>query len=157
LTRTSSERTPCSFAAVPAACAAVCAANGVPLREPLNPCTPADDQESTFPFGSVIVTIVLLNDAWMFATPWGMFFRSFLPPFFPGAFAALAMRQPHHSLALLPGRFLLAGDRSTRPATGPRVGVRALPPAGEVASMAHPAVRADLDQPLDVEPDALAQ
>src|SRR6185436_12354630 len=74
-----------------------------------------------------------------------------------GAFAALAMRQPHHSLALLPGRFLLAGDRSTRPATGPRVGVRALPPAGEVASMAHPAVRADLDQPLDVEPDALAQ
>src|ERR1700730_9206166 len=63
LTRTSSERMPTVFAALPAFSAACVAANGVPLREPLNPMPPALDQATTFPSVSVIVTVVLLNDA----------------------------------------------------------------------------------------------
>ena len=62
-TRTSTWRTPCSLAEVAAACAAICAAKGVPLREPLKLLQPVDDHASTFPFGSVMVMIVLLNVA----------------------------------------------------------------------------------------------
>src|SRR5947207_5545822 len=61
LTRTSSDRMPTAFAALPAFSAACVAANGVPLREPLNPMPPALDQATTFPSVSVIVTVVLLN------------------------------------------------------------------------------------------------
>src|SRR5262245_30660740 len=68
-TRTSSERIPTAFAAFPAFNAACVAANGVPLREPLNPMPPALDQATTLPSVSVIVTTVLLNDAWMCASP----------------------------------------------------------------------------------------
>src|SRR5436190_21682057 len=49
--------------------AATCAANGVPLREPLNPTAPALDQAMTFPCGSLIVMIVLLKVEWMWTTP----------------------------------------------------------------------------------------
>src|SRR5256714_13689770 len=69
LTRTSSERMPTAFAALPAFSAACVAANGVPLREPLNPMPPALDHATTLPSVSVIVTTVLLNDAWMCASP----------------------------------------------------------------------------------------
>src|SRR4029079_1306020 len=69
-TRTSSERMPTAFAALPALSAAWVAANGVPLRDPLKPIPPALDQATTFPSVSVIVTVVLLNDAWMCARPW---------------------------------------------------------------------------------------
>jgi hypothetical protein len=41
--------------------AAICAANGVDLREPLKPTWPADAQEITAPVGSVIETMVLLK------------------------------------------------------------------------------------------------
>src|SRR6266705_2364396 len=77
LTLTSSDRIPASrarFAAVTAAC---CAANGVPFREPLKPSDPALDQHTTLPSRSAIVTDVLLNDAWMWATPDGTIFFSF--------------------------------------------------------------------------------
>ena len=60
---------PNAFAALPAAIAACVAANGVPFREPLNPMPPALDHATTFPSGSVIVTVVLLKDAWMCASP----------------------------------------------------------------------------------------
>jgi hypothetical protein len=43
--------------------AACVAANGVPLREPLNPMPPALDQAITLPSMSVMVTCVLLNEA----------------------------------------------------------------------------------------------
>src|SRR5690625_2671201 len=49
--------------------AAICAAYGVDLREPLNPNAPAELQPRTFPCVSVIVTIVLLNVEWICATP----------------------------------------------------------------------------------------
>ncbi len=75
------------FAAVTEAC---CAANGVPFRDPRKPSDPALDQQTTLPSGSEIVTIVLLNVAWMYACPLGtIFFSRFLPLFFFG-FAILS-------------------------------------------------------------------
>ena len=41
------------------------AANGVDLREPLNPAEPADSHTMTLPSLSVSATIVLLNDVLM--------------------------------------------------------------------------------------------
>src|SRR5712692_10160250 len=77
LTLTSMVRTPCSCASCAAFCAATCAANGVPLRDPLNPMRPALDHASTLPTGSVMATMVLLNEAAIDATPCGTFFFSF--------------------------------------------------------------------------------
>src|SRR4249920_4219294 len=64
-TRTSSERMPTVLAALPALSAACVAANGVPLRDPLKPMPPALDHATTLPSVSVIVTTVLLKDAWI--------------------------------------------------------------------------------------------
>src|SRR3954464_10016627 len=68
-TKTSTLRMPCSCALRAAFSAAICAANGVDLREPLNPTCPADAQLITFPLGSVIDTIVLLKVLLMCAAP----------------------------------------------------------------------------------------
>src|SRR5438128_12568822 len=64
-TTTSTLRTPCSMARRAAVSAASCAANGVLLREPLNPTLPADAHDKTLPSGSLIDTIVLLNELLM--------------------------------------------------------------------------------------------
>ena len=61
LTFTDTVFIPFSIAALPAASPAICAANGVDLREPLNPSAPALDHATAFPFSSVIVTMVLLK------------------------------------------------------------------------------------------------
>src|SRR5262245_697021 len=83
-TKTSILRMPCSISRRPAASAAICAANGVDLREPLKPTVPAEAHEITAPDGSVIVTIVLLNVLLMCAWPAATFFfslrRTFLAP-----------------------------------------------------------------------------
>src|SRR5215472_1335573 len=76
LTKTSTLRMPCSIARLAAASAAICAANGVDLREPLKPTCPDEAQEITLPPGSVIETIVLLNVLLICACPCAMFFRS---------------------------------------------------------------------------------
>src|SRR5690606_19569218 len=68
-TKTSTLRMPCSIARRAADSAACCAANGVDLREPLNPTWPEEAQEITLPLGSVIETIVLLNVLLMWACP----------------------------------------------------------------------------------------
>jgi len=57
------------MAALAAFSAASWAANGVLLRLPLNPTLPAEAQEITLPSGSVMATIVLLNELLMWATP----------------------------------------------------------------------------------------
>src|SRR6266540_2732047 len=79
-------RKPCSWALRAALSAAICAANGVDLREPLKPTWPADAQLITLPTGSVIETIVLLKVLLMCACPCAMFFfslrRTFLAPAF---------------------------------------------------------------------------
>src|SRR5580693_4513901 len=76
-TKTSTLRMPCSIARRAAASAAICAAYGVDLREPLKPTWPDDAQEMTLPPGSVIETIVLLKVLLMCACPCAMFLRSF--------------------------------------------------------------------------------
>ena len=69
LTSTSTLRTPCSMARRAQASAASWAANGVDLREPLKPTLPAEAQARTLPSGSLIETMVLLNELLMCATP----------------------------------------------------------------------------------------
>jgi hypothetical protein len=58
---TSTWRRPWSIPRRAACSAARWAAKAVPLREPLNPTVPALAEEITFPWGSVMLTIVLLN------------------------------------------------------------------------------------------------
>jgi hypothetical protein len=59
-----------NFDAFSAACwAAICPANGVPLRLPLKPQVPPLAQQSVSPLWSVIVTVVLLKVASMNAIP----------------------------------------------------------------------------------------
>src|SRR5690606_35023654 len=64
----------CSIDVFAAVSAAICAAYGVDLREPLKPRAPAEDQEIAFPCASVIVTIVLLKVERMCAIPFSIFF-----------------------------------------------------------------------------------
>ena len=68
---------PNSKALAPASSAATWAAYGVDFLEPLNPFAPAEDQDTTFPFVSAIVTIVLLNVDWTYAIPFNIFFLPF--------------------------------------------------------------------------------
>src|SRR3712207_3090033 len=95
-TKTSTLRMPCSWALRAAFSAAICAANGVDLREPLNPTCPAEAQLITFPVGSVIDTIVLLKVLLMCAAPWATFFfslrRTFLVPAAARALGGMSLR-----------------------------------------------------------------
>src|SRR3954462_6692262 len=95
-TKTSTLRMPCSCALRAAFSAAICAANGVDLREPLKPTWPAEAQLITLPFGSVIDTIVLLNVLLMCAAPWATFFfslrRTFLAPAAVRALGGMSLR-----------------------------------------------------------------
>ena len=95
LTRTSTLFMPYWSRAMPAAASeACCAAYGVPLREPLKPIAPAEDQHTVRPSVSVMAICVLLNDAAMCTKPCGttrrsrFFLNSFLrfvaAPAFPG-------------------------------------------------------------------------
>src|SRR5690349_18892436 len=78
LMRTSRFFTPCSWAARPADSAATWAANGVDLREPLKPAPPEVAHESALPWRSVIVMMVLLNEACTWAMPSETVFFAFL-------------------------------------------------------------------------------
>src|SRR5699024_1912931 len=69
LTKTSTFFIPCSMARRAAASAAICAAYGVDLREPLKPTWPAEAHEITAPVGSAIEMMVLLNVLLMWAAP----------------------------------------------------------------------------------------
>src|ERR1700674_3742219 len=69
LTRTSISLRPNLVARSAAVAAARWAANGVLLRLPLKPTVPAEAKQSVSPLVSVIVTIVLLNVALMWAIP----------------------------------------------------------------------------------------
>src|ERR1700736_4260670 len=98
-TRTSIDFMPYWSRATPAADAeACCAAYGVPLRDPLKPIDPAEDQDTARPSGPQMVMIVLLNVAWICATPCGTtrFSRFFLNSFlrFDGAFPGASVVAP---------------------------------------------------------------
>src|SRR3984957_5593717 len=92
LTATSTVRSPDSFALFAAVKDACCAAKGVPFRDPRKPSEPELDHEITLPMGSVMVTIVLLNDACTCTRPMGtlrfsFFLNAFFLVVFAGAFA----------------------------------------------------------------------
>src|SRR4249920_3667701 len=95
LTLMSSDRRPLSLATLAAALAACWAAKGVPLREPLKPRVPALDQVTTWPSMSVMVTWVLLKEAWTWAIPCTTCRFSFLlflaAGFSPAAFSAFSV------------------------------------------------------------------
>src|ERR1700741_2488372 len=95
ITSTSSTFMPCSIAFLPASSAAICAAYGVDLREPLKPLVPDDDQAMVLPCASVMVIMVLLNEAFTCATPEVMFFFSRRRPLArpAGAVVSLAIRK----------------------------------------------------------------
>src|SRR5229473_2680914 len=134
-TCTSRVRMPCSWALRATSSPATWAAYGVDLRDPLKPMVPEDDHAIALPWASVIVIIVLLNDAFTWATPEAMFLRSrrrtrtaslpILNPF------ATRHSGPHISPQLL----LLAGDRLGWTFTGPRIGVGALAANRQAAPM----------------------
>src|SRR5215211_4064579 len=84
-TNTSTRFMPCSIARRPAASAAIWAAYGVDLREPLKPTVPADAQAITLPLGSVIEMTVLLKVLLMWAWPATTFFFSLRRTFFAAA------------------------------------------------------------------------
>src|SRR5438552_6999659 len=75
-TKTSTFCNPCSIPLRAHESAVTWAANGVDLREPLNPAEPADSHAITLPSLSVSATIVLLNDVLMCACPMAMFLRT---------------------------------------------------------------------------------
>src|SRR5690349_24971290 len=79
-TKTSTFWRPCSMPLRAQASAVACAANGVDLREPLNPAEPADSHSMTFPSLSARVTIVLLNEGLFWAWPIAMFFLTLRCP-----------------------------------------------------------------------------
>src|ERR1035437_5008978 len=119
LMRTSRFLTPHSSAALPAASAATCAANGVLLREPLKPAPPDVAHDNALPWRSVMVIIVLLKDACTWAMPSATFFLIFLLTLvavlamfrFPSYFLApaIALRGPLRVRALVRVRWPRTG------------------------------------------------
>src|SRR6266513_3611160 len=106
---TSSFLTPHSCAALPADSAATWAANGVDLREPLKPAPPDVAQDKALPWRSVMVMIVLLNDAWICAMPSEMFFLTFLRVRVTVLVGACAIRLVSLCPQSLIGGYLAAG------------------------------------------------
>src|SRR5437016_13076945 len=136
-TKTSTFWRPCSIPFRAHESAVTCAANGVDLREPLNPAEPADSHAITLPSLSVRATIVLLKLVLMCAWPIAMFFF------------ALRRVRPRVAACLLGGATLLrlrlaAADGLLRALAGPRVRLRPLPVGRQSAPVTETAVRADL-------------
>src|SRR5918998_2900909 len=109
-TRTCTRRTPRPSASRAACSAATVAANGVDFFEPLNPALPDDPHATVFPRMSVIVIVVLLNVALMWATP-----------------SASTTRFAFFPVAMLLRHLLLAGDGAAWSLLGSSVGMGALP------------------------------
>src|SRR5579872_7283183 len=106
---------------------------------------PADDQEMVFPCASVMVIIVLLNDAFTCATPEVMFLRS---RFLTRA-GSLAIGR---SALLLLARYGLGGALA-----GAGVGVGALAADGQPLAVAQTPVAGEVHQALDVDGGLAAQ
>src|SRR6202011_1966194 len=163
---------PCAAAFVAQSSAAICAAYGVDLRDPLNPMVPADDQVIVLPCASVIVIIVLLKVELTCATPDAMFLRSRRRTRV-ASFAIIQFLQTRpscHALGtidswrrllgrslggerheqLLLNLLLLAGDRLGLAFASPRIGVGALAAHGQLAPVAKPPGAAKDHQALDV-------
>src|SRR5271170_7250347 len=154
---------PCSEALRTASSAAIWAANGVDLREPLNPMVPAEDHEMVLPWASVIVIIVLLNVEATWATPETIFLRSRRRT----RVASFAMRlsfdraaKGAHFLKWVKTKrrsLLLAGDGLRLALAGAGVGVGALAAHRQLLAMAQTPIGAQVHQALDVDRDFAAK
>src|SRR5712671_2659545 len=170
-TQTSTFFSPRDTASFVADSAAICAANGVLLREPLKPTLPALAQATVWPSMSEMVTIVLLNVDWTWAIPLIPTFRSrFFFGFAVGAtggtlvaavvsatrFSYSFLKLTRRSAGRLRRRLLDGRDgtahgarRLLRTLPRARVRARALAPRGKVLAMAQAAVGADVHETLD--------
>src|SRR5262245_31942799 len=119
---------------------------------------PADDQAIVLPWASVMVIIVLLNEAFTCATPDAMFLRSrrrtrvaSLPIHDPFAAPAPQPTSPYPVLchAALDSLFL-AGDGFGRPFAGARIGMRTLASHWQATAVPQPPVAAEIHHPLDI-------
>src|SRR3954469_1204040 len=121
---------PCSTAARPATSEATCAANGVDLREPLKPWPPDEAHDRALPWRSVIVMIVLLNEACTWAMPSATFLRTFLRTRCAALLAG--------ALAMLFQSLFLQGLRGlARTLAGTGIGARALAAHRQATAMAE--------------------
>src|SRR5262245_47091939 len=167
-TRTSTFFTPCSCAATPAFSAATCAANGVDLREPRKPQPPAVAHDRVFPWRSVMVMIVLLNEACTCAIASSTFLRAFFGFLGAAAAASAAPAAGAAGAAAGAGAPLVSGFCCSvmplylsrrgvelhrllaRALAGARVGARALAAHRESAAVTDAAPGPEIHQPLDV-------
>src|SRR5665213_1804961 len=124
---------------------------------------PDVDQAMVLPCTSVIVIMVLLNDALTCATPEAMFLRSrlrtrvaSLPIQNPFADRSRRLRCRHTVFCSTP-LFLLAGNRLGRALTGPCIGMRALAAHRQAAAVTQAAVATEIHEPLDVHGDFAPQ
>src|SRR6185369_7818707 len=134
--------------------AATWAANGVLLREPLKPWPPLEAQDSAPPWRSVIVMIVLLNEAWTCAMPSATFLRTFLRTRCAAVFGALAMLTFSQSCAgcdRINRSLLDHGARLARTLAGAGVRAGALTANRQAAAMTEAAIAAQVHQALDVD------
>src|SRR3990172_7993483 len=152
-TNTSSSCSPRSLAVAMAVSAAVRAANGVLLREPLKPEAPALAHTTTLPCGSEMVMMVLLNVACTCAWPCESV-----------RLALVVLRAARASLRAMFLLLLLGAPASAAPGDGllgalasAGVGAGALPARRQTAPVAQAAITADVNQPLDVHLDFAAQ
>src|SRR5690606_16957814 len=173
------------MAALAAASAAMLAAKGVPLRDPLKPWLPAEAHVSTLPCLSVMVTMVLLNVERICAIPTGTFFRSrrrSRVPFLGLAKLSTSLNRgkpPHewhpYQVSAEPVPFytvhafrqpprgagsagaLLHADGAARALAGPGVGARPLPAHRKPPAVPEPPVAADVHEALDVHLHLAAQ
>src|SRR6185503_12142809 len=154
LMRTSMFFTPHSCAARPARSAAICAANGVDLREPLKPALPDVAQDSVLPWRSVMVTMVLLKDACTWAMPSATFFFTFLRARAEAVccsccddgavLVAMGAGPVSSSWSELAGRRVHLDRGLARAFARARVGARALPAHRQPLAMARAAVAAEV-------------
>src|ERR1700685_2260965 len=164
LTRTSSSLTPNLLARSAHVSAARWAAKGVLLRLPLNPEVPAVAQHNTSALTSVMVTIVLLNVALMYATARvtlrRTFFRFDLAKSFLQTSADALSRPPRSicragplAVGLLVTHLLdalLAGNCLLHALARPRVGSSALAAHRQTPAMPQAAVAVNLAQPRNI-------
>ncbi len=142
LTLTSTVRIPLSIATFAAVSAANCAANGVDLRDPLNPRLPEVAHEIALPCVSVIVMIVLLNVERMCTTPTSTCFLTLrLERTFCLRFA----------IVQFPPLLLLVRYCTAWAFTSTRVVLRVLTANRETTTVTNTAICADFDQTLNVE------
>ncbi len=126
--------------------AANCAAKGVLLRLPLYPATPELAQAITLPCGSVIETIVLLNEDLM----WDHTGCDVLPVALTRTAGWGLLCHVDLSPGLLPDGLLLVGDGALRSLAGAGVGVCALPADGKTLAVTDALQATDLNLALNV-------